>query len=195
VYYRSFKAKSRDMEAAGNSWFGWVLKAAELHSASDILVNECVFRKYFGKDSKAFEAAIHSPGAQVFSVILMLWAMAAECFLKALWLHSGRKLVVDGRYNTIPGTNDHQLDSIAAVIHQQRIFDFSEADIDILYRLSGYITSGRYPVPKSAHVRKPTAPDDHILGSISQGWKWPEDDERYGELIARMWHLLKGDDA
>jgi hypothetical protein len=93
--YRGIEQLKRDHEDYGNQWFPWLLQADKLIASAELLRGQCVTRKYFPNDLEKYEDEMQSPGGKVFNVILMLWAMAAECLLKALWLKSGRLYETD----------------------------------------------------------------------------------------------------
>jgi hypothetical protein len=175
MYYRDFRnSEQRRLahESHGNEWYPWVLKAQELIASAEILRSECTTRKYFPNDLDKYEDTMDSSGAKVFATILMLWAMASECLLKALWLKSGEKLVIDGRYRKIPDTNDHQLDTLAEALSKKGIFVFTDEEKDALYRLSPFITLGRYPISKEFIIRNRNAPKRMEKG----GWSFSDDD-------------------
>jgi hypothetical protein len=185
--YRGIEQLKRDHEAYGNKWYPWLLKADELIASAELLRDQCITRKYFPDNLDKYEDEIHSPGGKVFSVILMLWAMATECLLKALWLKSGEKLIVNGQYSKIPNTKDHDLCTLAEAISSKGIFHFSDADIDIFYRLSPYITLGRYPIPKVVPIRSKNAPK----GFESVGWSLPLYDDRLGDFLCRAFGAFR----
>lgn len=189
--FRTFDLRKRVLEDVGNKFYPWMLKARQLILSASILENQCAKRKYFGVDLDKYEDELEakSPSVEVHSVILMLWAMAAECLLKALWLKSGEKLIRDGNYNKIPDTNDHHLDTIAHAVCKKGIFKFTIKDLELLFRLSGYIIHGRYPIPKHAHTRTAVMPDGRLLKS-ELIWHIRSDDKQYHSLVARMWKAL-----
>ena len=185
MYFKDFRSEEtlrRDHELYGNKWYPWVLKAQELITSAEILRDECTTRKYFPNDLDKYEDTMGSSGSKVFNVILMLWAMAAECFLKALWLKSGERLVICGEYRSIPDTKDHQLYKLAEALAKKGIFDFTEKEVDVLYRLSPFITLGRYPVQKKFMIQSKNAPK----GMETGGWSLPQDDILLGNLFMRI---------
>jgi hypothetical protein len=190
---RTPSQRKRDLNDVGNDFYAWVLRAQELLISVTFLINESVDRKYnlanIG-DLDKYEDEIEkgSPGSKIYSIILMLWAMAAECLLKALWLKSGEQLYEDGQYQAIT-KNDHQLDKIANTISKKGFLIFSKNEINILARLSNYIVIGRYPVPKNANIRIAQMPDGSN-GNFDSGWNIPCDDEAFGILVGRMFNVL-----
>jgi hypothetical protein len=180
--FRTIESRRLVHESYGNKWYPWVLKAQELNASAEILRAEYTTRNYLPNDLDKYEDTMGSSGSKVFNVILMLWAMAAECFLKALWLKHGEKLMIGGRYKKIPDTNDHQLDTLAEALSRRGIFDFTETEIDVLYRLSPFITSGRYPISKEFVIRNRNAPKEMESG----GWSLPQDDILLGNLFMRI---------
>jgi hypothetical protein len=180
--YRGIQQLEHDHEEFGNKWFPWLLKADELLASAGLLRDQCVTRKYFPNDLNKYEDEIDSPGGKVFNVILMLWAMAAECLLKALWLKSRGKLIVKGKYSKIPKTSDHDLCLQAEVISSKGAFHFLDADLDLLYRLSPFITLGRYPIQKAVTIRNRNAPK----GFESVGWPVPLYDDLFGDWLNRV---------
>lgn len=185
--YRGIEQLKRDHEDYGNKWFPWLLKADELIASAELLRGQCVTRKYFPNDLDKYEDEMQSPGGKVFNVILMLWAMAAECLLKALWLKSGEKLIINGQYSKIPKTNDHDLCTLAKAISDKGTFHFLDTDLDILYRLSPFITSGRYPIQKEVTIRNRNAPK----GFESIGWSWPLYDDLFGDFVNRIFGVFR----
>jgi hypothetical protein len=185
--YRDIERLKRDHEEYGNKWYPWLLKAEELLTSAQLLREQCITRKYFPNDLDKYEDEIDSPGGKVFSVILMLWAMAAECLLKALWLKSGETLIVNRRYSKLPKTNDHDLCTMAEVISSKGAFHFSDTDIDVLYHLSPFITLGRYPIQKEVTTRNRNAPK----GFESAGWSLPLYDNLFGDFIDRLFRTFR----
>jgi hypothetical protein len=169
--YRTIEQLKRNHEDFGNNWFPWVFKADELIASAEFLRSQCITRKYFPNDLDKYEDEINSQGGKVFKVILMLWAMATECLLKALCLKAGEKLIINKQYRKIAKTNDHDLCTLAEAISDKGIFIFSDNDIDLLYRLSPFIALGRYPVQKKVTIRNRNAPK----GFESVGWPLPYD--------------------
>lgn len=174
-------------EEWGNKWFPWLLKADELIASAELLRGHCISRKYFPNDLEKYEDEIHSPGGKVSSVILMLWAMAAECLLKALWLKSGERLIVSGQYRKIPKTSDHDLCTLADAISSKGVLNFLGTDLDLLYRLSPFITLGRYPIQKEVRVRNRNAPK----GFESVGWSLPLHDDLFNDFINRVFEVFR----
>lgn len=179
--FRNIAQRRLDHESYGNKWYPWVLKAQELIASAEILRSECTTRKYFPNDLDKYEDAMEAPGAKVFATILMLWAMAVECFLKALWLKSGEKLIISGQYKKIPNTNDHQLDTLAGAISKKGIFVFTDQEMNLLYRLSPFIVLGRYPIQKEVAIQNKKAPK----GMETGGWSLPGDDILLGNFLGR----------
>lgn len=189
------KRDKRDLNDVGNNFYPWVLRANELLASVTFLYNQCIERKYTllnAADLDKYEEEIEkgTPGSKIHSIILMLWAMAAECLLKALWLKSGEKLYEDGQYRAIT-KNDHQLDQIAFAISNKGFLLFSEDEINILARLSSFIIIGRYPVPKTARIRTVQLPDGRN-GKVESGWSIPIDDETFITLVKRIYKALPG---
>ncbi len=185
--YRDIEQLKRDHEEYGNKWYPWLRSADDLLSSAELLREQCITRKYFPNDLDKYEDELNSPGGKVFNVILMLWAMAAECLLKALWLKSGEKLIVNKQYSKIPNTNNHDLCSLAEVISSKGAFHFLDSDLDVLYRLSPFITLGRYPIQKEVTIRNRHAPK----GFESVGWSFPLYDNLFGDLIHRLFEVFR----
>lgn len=188
--FRSFSERQADLTYAGNEYGLWVLKAQELLAASSFLIVHCPFRNYLGKDDVKFQKSRGSIEEKASTIAPMLWAMAAECLLKALWLKLGNKLIENGKFNKIPNTNDHHLDSIAIALSNECGISFSDEEIGILFKLSSNITSGRYPVPRNAHTRKPKNTSGITLEIDEGSWRYPNDDELVEALFERLWALI-----
>lgn len=185
--YRDMDQQKQDHEEYGNMWFPWLLTANELIDSAELLRCQCITRKYLPNDLEKYEDEINSPGGKVFNIILMLWAMAVECLLKALWLKSGEKLIVSGKYKNFPKTNDHDLCIMAEAISNKNIFNFSDTDLDVLYRLSPFITIGRYPIQKVVKIRNRNAP----IGFESVGWSLPLYDNLFDNLLKRIFEIFR----
>jgi hypothetical protein len=129
-----------EYEALGNSVFGWVFMADNLIESANILRKESYH--WSGKFGEMPDFRSY----RICDVVTMLYAMAIECLLKALWLQSGNVLVKDGEYIGVNGNKSHRLESLARQIAKTGIVKFNKKDYKILEELSKNITSGRYPV-------------------------------------------------
>lgn len=188
--FRTDAELKSDLESAGNTWQLWVDKAQDLVAASGYLTNLCPFKKNLGKDNVAFLQARGSVEDKASRAAPMLLAMAAECFLKALWLKSGKQLIENGSYRKIPGTNDHQLDTLALALHKSCSITFSDEEIGLLFRLSDSITSGRYPIPKNTNKRKLISTDGKTVDIEMGTWRRPADDELADSFFHRIWEMF-----
>jgi len=131
---------NKEYEDLGNSVFNWVYVADSLVESADILRKESYhWSGRFGEmpDFRSY---------RITDVVTMLYAMAIECLLKALWLLSGNKIVKNGDFVGVNGCKSHHLPSLAKKIEETGIINFKENDYKILEELSINITSGRYPV-------------------------------------------------
>lgn len=145
--HSSEKFWNRQFDLGGNTPAWWFDVAFSLRTAADVLesfkgprtfkTKETVTRSDYEKQS-------------VGRVHAMLLAMATECLLKALWLKYGGTLAKDGKYYPIPKTTDHRLDQLANAVSQKGAISFTQQELEHLKRVSLWIASGRYPIPKNS---------------------------------------------
>lgn len=131
---------NKEYEDSGNSVFDWVYVADSLVESANILRKESYH--WTGKSGGMPDFRSY----RITDVVTMLYAMAIECLLKALWLLPGNKLVKNGKFVGVNGDKSHHLPSLAKEIAKTGLIDFNEKDYKILEELSRNITSGRYPV-------------------------------------------------
>jgi hypothetical protein len=149
-YYAKIITKDLDMgakyEDQGNSVFEWVYTADNLVESANILRKESYH--WSGKFGEMPDFRSY----RITDVVTMLYAMAIECLLKAVWLLSGNKLVENGNYIGVDGNKSHQLASLAKRVEKTGAVTFCAKDCEILEELSRNITSGRYPI--EANMKK-----------------------------------------
>jgi len=119
----------------------------------------------------------------IFWTVQMLRGMALECYFKALWLKVGGTLVVDGRYQSIPGTRDHDLHSLALAVGRRAALQLTGDELTILPRLSDSITGGRYPIRRSPDPPKLSAPSSEPKWGM---WRFPGDEKLLGSILVKL---------
>ncbi|HUU88788.1 MAG TPA: hypothetical protein VMX17_13685 [Candidatus Glassbacteria bacterium] len=124
----------------GNNLFEWVFTADNLVEAANILKEES--HHWSGTKNKFTTFRSY----RITDVVTMLYSMATECLLKALWLKTGNKLAENGKYVSIKGTKPHDLMSIAKEISKTKIIKFTKNDYNLLRELTHNVTKGRYPI-------------------------------------------------
>lgn len=165
-------------DTAGNMPLAWVGSAESLLAAASVL-------------RAARDAACTVPlkvGDPVPAVWmshpceLMLRGFAFECFFKALWVKSGRKLALRGKFQRIPGAGQHDLQQLA----QKVDFACTPHETDVLKRLSLFTTSiGRYPI--ASHWEKTRIQATHGGGHSSPTyWSFPADDQACEAMVHRL---------
>ncbi len=144
--------KSKTLDALGarvyhqhaNAWQSWVGSALGLLQAGEVIKAQLsIFRPGFDLARDVEESARQ---LRLSYVMQMLRGMGVEALLKALWLHAGRTLVVDGRVEGIPTVRDHDLRRMAAVVLPLHSLKPTPAQNKLLDGLAASIVSGRYPV-------------------------------------------------
>jgi hypothetical protein len=173
----------------GNLPFAWRSTADSLLFASRVLREYCAVApepEELGKVGDLTLLKEPSADTRLAPIELMLRAMAVECLLKAIWVHSGHKLSNGGDFKPIPGAGNHDLVQMADRVGVAR----SERETDLLKRLSHFMECpGRYPMPGSASDLKPT----RSLGggrSSPGGWTHGTDDHAFKALVARLTSLV-----
>lgn len=151
--------KNKIFELQGNSVLAWLWSIRGLLAASRLIDNNA--KKI--KNANPFERGNRALPISFWALdsSFMLKGFAIECFFKAIWLSMGNKLIANGKYIGIPGTNQHNLTEISKKIGL-KIFDESEEKfIDTLTKY--LIVYGRYPIPKfPERKRKKYIPDNHF---------------------------------
>jgi hypothetical protein len=100
------------------------------------LLTEAARKVYDGNkaqlpDGTELHLAINSAAA-------MLTGYAIGCALKGLWVKTGNKVVVNGRYARIPHAGDHALDELARALGKCIVLPVSEEELSVLKRLSAF---------------------------------------------------------
>jgi hypothetical protein len=160
-------------DAAANAPLAWVLIADNLLMSVSYL--EGVFRA--GLDSKA-TGGIAGHSIRIMGAVLMLRGCAMECFLKALYLTSGRRLGVNGRYES-PGGKSHDLACLAERVG----LTLTESERFLFVCLGFWIEQGRYPVPSSAGKRRIGRPKGFPTFAVN--WS-TETEAAYALLLNRI---------
>ncbi|HEV2855188.1 MAG TPA: hypothetical protein VHC97_20510 [Thermoanaerobaculia bacterium] len=143
-------------ERFGNLWVSWTFWAITLEDAEIALGLHATHRKVSGRK-------VVMP--MLLAVRAMLLAYALECHFKALWLRSGNKLVIGGKYVGVKGANDHDLVQLARVTK----FAPTTAELAVLKRLSKFLRfAGRYPVAKTADDMRPDELTQADVGFFSK---------------------------
>lgn len=183
-------------DGSGNSVVHWTLHAeALLDAAAHVRKSLLVFRRKLFRVRKEPKLAYYDSAAEVF---LFLQGLAIECLLKAKWLASDGTLANDGKYLGIKGAGDHNLRQIVYQCQQQfsmkqqlwrerksvypsdrqrehifsdkRQLNFTDRQLYLLDQLSQYIVwAGRYPIPRTAALYYPQAPNNQLLRAPSVG--------------------------
>jgi len=183
----SIDAQNQDLEEGDSPWYQWVVQANDLLEAAAKLFQGFANGADHDEAFAAFAAASKGTCTELSRQMLLFRAMSTECLLNAMWLRAGRELIVEGGSQKIPGIRGHRLDSIAAVLQGQGIFEFAEADIDLLFRLSTYDARRRAPVQREAHKRPPHPPEGSAGNASPQPWDWTNDSALYADLTNRIW--------
>ena len=156
--------------------------------AEDLLISSCLlYNSYSSVDLTSLPVGAHVPDqGKIFGIIKMLRAMALECLFKALWLKKGGKLAKDGKYVKIPGTNDHNLLSLADRVSEKCGLSINSDDRELLKRLSLSISRGRYPINKIWELTK-TPPAGKVP---AEWWRFPTDEQMFLSLLSRLTERL-----
>ena len=181
------ETQNQALEEGDGPWHQWVVQANDLLEAACTLFQGFANGADHDEAFAAFAAASRGTCAELSRQMLMFRAMATECLFNAMWLRAGHKLIVEGGTPKIPGIRGHRLDSIAAVLQGQGVFEFAEKDIDLLFRLSTYDDRGRAPVRRDAHKTSSPPPEGSVGNASPQPWDWTNDSARYADLSNRMW--------
>ena len=125
-------------ESSGRNPLAWEASARNLIDAANAVKAKVI----------DFSPMMHSLEA----VQAMLVGYALECLLKGMWIknnkawldeHKEFSLTKDGKYQRIPGTNDHQLIQLADAAN----VELSADERALLGRLTAFILyAGRYPI-------------------------------------------------
>jgi hypothetical protein len=158
----------------------WFEKADQLLFSSKILCDKCGFLNTQKDD-------IFAGDIKILWVINMLRAMAIECLLKGAWLLSGEILAENGLFRGIPGTNNHQLLSLAEKID----INFSNDECILLDRLSYCITFGRYPVQKNHSIGQKIPHPTGSNGVPGYQWTLPRDEKLIESIIEKLKSVYK----
>jgi len=184
----SEKRQREQFEKTGNSPLAWYISFIQLYTASKLLYDQF---------SKVDIYSINAdnpmpPELMVFGVIKMIRAMALEDLFKAIWLKGYNNLVENGKYQGIPGTNDHDLISIADKVSETIDCKINASERDLLKRLSFSITGGRYPIQKLWEVTRIQSLYGGGKGPPTY-WTFPKDEEFFESLILRLKHIFEED--
>jgi hypothetical protein len=110
--------------------------------------------------------------------------MAIECLLKAAWISCVSPLIAEGRFRSIPGTQDHDLLSLVTALEEHLDIGLSKEELELLPVLSSAITSGRYPVRKNLNAR-PTKPN-WLEKMRWCKWEIPADDTHLLSIASKL---------
>jgi len=160
----------------GNDWHFWLLQTDALLSASESLNTSC--------DNPPKPPDDPWDYLKIHMVVKMLRGMALECLFKSIWLKTGGTLTNKGKYQTIPGTKDHDLYSLAIKVSENTDLDLTIEDLKILSRLSFAITSGRYPIQKSVTGRPSTPKMDEPIKWNK--WEIQKDEELFESIVYKL---------
>lgn len=141
----------------GNSISEWLRKVFDLLVASRLIDNHVKkLRKSLFQARKFKPISYHAVDP-----CFMLKGFAIECYLKAIWLIQGNKLIVKNKYEPIPNAEQHDLRQLSTAIN---LNIFSKDELRFLDTLSHYSTGpGRYPVSKhSKEGKKFYIPDNYF---------------------------------
>jgi len=179
--------EAQQHDRAGNDPKNWIRKADELQAGARILTSHC-WTLNRPPNEVPGPTDPNDDEAKIFLIIHMLHAMAIECLLKGLWVGSGNSLAKGGEYQKVPGTNDHDLRSLADVIAKRIGISFSDDERVFLKRWSFLIIAGRYPVQKKSTALD-SMPRPKGSGGKSKGYEWsaPRDEN----LMASIWSKME----
>lgn len=182
-----FWAEQYDL--TGNNAYSWWSAAERLFSGSKYL---CLHSAYHTLDSdeilslvKSDQGLLPPEPLRIGGVIMMLRGMGIECLLKALWVDNGRELAADGKYQKIPGSTEHNLMSLSDKVGAVVKLDLTADDRYVMERLSVYIVTGRYPIPRNWEVTKPKSLPRGVFGSITN-WEFPTDERTYNQMVEKL---------
>ena len=169
----------RLFDTLGNDAGMWSWKAECIMQAADVVEESCGPAPEHPTDEASVGRWIEMHG-----VVRMLWGMAFECFLKAIWLKYGGQLAWKGKYRGIPGAKDHDLCALEKKVSEKVKTRLNMEEKRLLARLSFFITYGRYPIRKSVSHKHPTAAKN---GKPVFWCKWETAD---GETLDRIYEKL-----
>jgi hypothetical protein len=142
----------KQFELGGNSVERWADKAYGLATAAKVLESfqGAIYDELMAQErgQRALTEAEYQR-TSVSGVSAMLRAMAAECFLKALWLKQGNTLAKNGAYTKILNGNEHRLHELASAVAGGGAITFDADELKPLEFVSNWIVVGRYPIPRS----------------------------------------------
>ncbi len=164
-------------ERTGNDPSAWVCRSEALLTSAGVLGAQ--YPDVPRDDPDAFWEffKLHTVG-------MMLKGMAIECLLKAVWTACVSSLVAEGKFQSIPGTKDHDLLSLVTAIEEHVDIGLSKEEVELLPVLSSAITSGRYPVRKNLNAR-PTKPE-WVEKMRWCKWEIPADDTRLFSIVSKL---------
>jgi hypothetical protein len=179
IYRQEPEEASRTFDRACNRADDWRRKADDLLSSEQILCDNC---KYYNPDPD--DPFLR--GTNILWIINMLRAMAVECLLKGLWVHSGGALARNGIFTGVPGAGDHKLRSLAEKVDERIPLNFSNEQLVFLDRLSFWIAGGRYPVRKHWQVSQNIPFQKGASGVPGMRWVGPQDDDFVVSVITTL---------
>jgi hypothetical protein len=182
-----FEQQNQDLEEEDGPWNPWVVQANDLLEAACVLFQGFANGADHDEAFAAFAAPSEGTYAELSRQMLMYRAMATECLLNAMWLRAGRELIVEGETQKVPGIRGHRLDAIAAVLQGQGVFEFTETDMDLLFRLSTYDARERAHARREANKRPLRPQKGSVSDASPRPWDWVNDSARYADLTSRMW--------
>jgi hypothetical protein len=129
-------------ERIGNWWLSWLFWTFALEESAYDIDDGSFLRR----GSRQIQMPM------ILAVRAMLMSYAIECALKARWLKSGNRLVVNGKFENIPGVKHHDLVQLSAAVG----FLPTAEERNVLGRLSKFaLFGGRYPVAKRVEMMLP----------------------------------------
>jgi hypothetical protein len=176
----SDKSNREQFDRTANDFEQWLLRAEDLHTASDVL-REKFAPLEFDVENDLAGAVRNLKYVGLIFPSAMLQGFAIEAFLKAYWLVQGNSLAKDGHYSIPSSTRDnHNLSAIADGFG----FSLSTDEREVLSRLSLLVSSyGRYPITRRWEDN-PLKPDKR---GIPHHLSWSDGD--HAVAVAIIEHL------
>ncbi len=156
----------------GNNPNAWLMTASDLIKANDILKEN-----HFLLDAQNPNETLKGlcGPVPVLGPRLMLCAFALECYLKALFIAKGNKIIEDGNFI---GPGHHDLEKLAKNLGI--LEKFSSEEVVTIKSLTWYGIKGRYPVFKKS------SEEEKLMG-----WNLSHGDEHFKNILLKIEKEIK----
>jgi hypothetical protein len=178
----SLAEQKQNFDTVCNESYFWEKKANELVFSANILNSQR--KETTDRHPVGMPTSIER--IETIWIIHMLSAMAIECLLKGLWVHSGEILADNGVFKGIPDTNNHKLASLAKKVAGKIELNLSAEENTMLDRLSYLITFGRYPVQRKFDTAVNMPFPKGGSGSLGYMWVSPQDELLVESIINKL---------